>query len=64
MPFAGLQHDGFFGGFGFLDSASLASSDFFGISVRGFRVGMTYAIPAPASMGLLGLAGLATRRRR
>ncbi len=63
-PFAGLQHDGFYGGFGFLDAPSLASSEFFGISVRGFSVDMTYAIPAPASMSLLGFVGLATRRRR
>lgn len=61
---SGLQWDGFFGGFGFVDAPSLASSDFFGIAVRGFSVDMTYAIPAPASLGLLALAGLTTRRRR
>ncbi|MCL4221546.1 MAG: hypothetical protein KJZ65_09250 [Phycisphaerales bacterium] len=59
----GLTWDGFFGGFGFIDSHSLASSDFFGISVGGFSVEMTYAIPAPASLGLLALAGLTSRRR-
>lgn len=61
---SGLTWDGFFGGFGFIDSHSLASSDFFGISVGGFSVEMTYAIPAPASLGLLALTGLTSRRRR
>ena len=58
------EFDGFFGGFGYLDSPSLASSDFFGIAVNGFTLSMTYAIPAPGSIAALALAGFATRRRR
>ncbi len=56
--------DGFFGGFGYLDSPSLASDKFFGIAVNGFTVSMTYTIPAPTSIAALALAGFATRRRR
>lgn len=59
-----FQYDGFLDDLSFIDDASLASSDFLGTSVRGLSASMTYAVPAPASLGIFAIAGLISRRRR
>lgn len=60
---ANTTFDGFFSGFGYLDTNTPAE-EYYGILVNGFEITMTYNIPAPAVSALLSLGLLGARRRR